>query len=152
MSTLSQYESSSAEGPPPSVQWRSWPLGESFLGTATVLLGLVGAGVGVGWITGQTHLALLAASFLAVALWRFFAPTWFELSPEGVTQWRFGRHRRIPWSQVRSYELCSHGVLLLPVEDHAPIDAYRGLYLPWGKNSDEVLAHVYYYIDRMSGA
>ena len=99
-------------------------------------------------VTAETHLALLAVAALSVALWRFFLPTSFELNAEGVSQWLFGRRRRIPWRDIRRYQVCSSGVLLLPRADACPLDAYRGLYLPWAKHRPEVLAHVHYYLDR----
>jgi hypothetical protein len=99
-------------------------------------------------VTGRLHLALLAVAALGIALWRFFLPTTFELNSEGVSQWRFGRRRRIPWREIRRYDVYSSGVLLLPVADACPLDACGGLFLPWGKHRPEVLAHVHYYLDR----
>ena len=141
-----QYDLSGLNEPPPSARWRSWPLYESLSTATMVLAGLLAAGTGIGWITGQTRLALLAAAVLVIPLWRSFLPTLFELNTDGVNQWLFGRHRRIPWEAIRRYEVCSAGVLLLPCADRCPMDAYRGLYLPWGAHRDEVLAHVRYYL------
>ena len=152
MSGFIQLDSSEADEPPPSVQWQSWPMRDSLPAAAMVVGGLVAAGAGVVWITAETHLALLAVGVMAIALWRFFLPASFELNTDGVSQWLFGRRRRIPWREIRRYEVCSSGVLLLPRADRCPIDAYRGLYLPWGKHRSEVLAQVHYYLDRPSGA
>jgi len=137
-----------ATGPPPSVQWRSWPLRDGVLGATVVVGALAGAGVSVWSLTAKVHLALLAAAVLAIALWRFFLPVWFELNSEGVSQFVFGRRRRVPWRGIRRYEVCASGVLLLPHADPCPLDACRGLYLPWGENRQEVLAQVRYYLDR----
>lgn len=142
------HDGPEAAGPPPSVQWRSWPLRDSVWGATGVVGSLAGAGVGVWSLTAKTHLALLAVAVLAIALWRFFLPVWFELNSEGVSQFVFGRRRRVPWKGVRHYEVCPSGVLLLPHADPCPLDACRGLYLPWGKNRQEVLAQVRYYLDR----
>jgi hypothetical protein len=141
----------SREAPPP-VQWRSWPLCESIPTSVAVVGGLLAAGAGVGWITGQMHLALLAMAVLVLASWRFFLPKLFELNAEGVNQWLLGRHRRIPWREIRRYEVRSSGVLLLPHADARPVDVLGGLYLPWGRRRDEVLAQVRYHLDRPSGA
>jgi len=152
MSSKSEaYDSSWPREPPPAVRWRSWPLRENVLGGLGVVVALSAAWLGIHWITEQTHLALLAAVVLAVALWRFFLPTWFELNADGVSQWLFGRCRRIPWRAIRRYEVCSAGVLLLPHADRCPMDPLRGLYLPWGSRRDEVLAQVQYYLDRPPG-
>jgi hypothetical protein len=68
-----------------------------------------------------------------------------------VNRWVFGRYRRIPWQEIRSYRVYSNGVLLLPTADPCPMDAFRGLYVPWGRHQGEVLAQVHYYLDRASG-
>jgi hypothetical protein len=133
---------------PPTLSWRVWPARERPAGTAIVLGALVFVGLGVHWVTSQTHLAALAAAVLAAALWRFFLPAAFELNPEGVDQLLFGRQRRIRWSAIRRYEICSAGVLLLPFADRSLVDTFRGLYLPWGSHRDEVLFQVRYYLDR----
>ena len=136
----------SADEPPPLVRWWSWPLHERLLTGMVVVAGILTSGVGVWWLTGKTHLGLLAAGALAVALWRFLVPVLFELSADGVNQWVFGRHRRIPWNEIRRFEIGSTGVLLLPHEDRCPMDSFRGLYLPWGRRRREVLAQIRYYL------
>lgn len=136
------------DGPPPTLTWRCWPAREHAVGTLIVLAGLAAAGAGVRLLTGQTHLALFAVGVLGLALWRFFLPVAFELNPEGVDQWLLGRHRRVHWTAVRRYEVCSAGVLLLPFADRSAMDAFRGLYLPWGDHREAVLFQVRYYLDR----
>ena len=136
------------DDPPSSLSWRSWPLGQNILGGSILLISLSVAGMGVHFVTGQIHLALLAAAVLAIALWRFFLPVAFELNADGVNQWLFGRHKLIPWRAIRRYEVYSSGVLLLPFYDGCVMDAFRGLHLPWGDHRDEVLAHLHYYLDR----
>jgi len=149
MSTESKRRGPSrADNPPPALSWRCWPIREHPMGTLIVLAGLAAAALGVRWLTDQTHLALLAVGALALALRRFFLPVVFELNPEGVQQWLFGRHRRIPWTVIRRYEVCPAGVLLLPFADRSAMDAFRGLYLPWGSHRDEILFQVRYYLDR----
>jgi hypothetical protein len=136
------------DNPPPTLSWRCWPLGEQAVGTAIVLVCLAAVGVGVHWLTSQIHLAVLAVAVLALAMWRYFLPIHFELTPEGVNQWLFGGHRRIPWTAIHRYEIRSSGVLLLPFADRSAMDAFRGLYLPWGDRREEVLFQVRFYLDR----
>lgn len=152
MSGFIQLDSSEADEPPPSVQWQSWPMRDSLPAGAMVVGGLMAAGASVGLLTAEVHLALLAVGVIAIALWRFFIPASFELNTDGVSQWLFGRRRRIPWKEIRRYEVCSSGVLLLPRADRCPIDSYRGLYLPWGQHRGEVLAQVRYHLGPPSGA
>lgn len=152
MSSNSAHVSSAwADEPPPLVRWRRWPLRDNFLLGALALVGLVAAGMLVYWQTDRLYLAIGAALVIAVATWRFFVPVTFELNAEGVHQWVFGRHRRIPWSEIRQHQIFSSGVLLLPYEHGSPIEVMQGLFLPWGMRRDEILAQIRYYLDPMAG-
>jgi len=146
--TPGQRAASGPQGPPLSMRWRSWPLREDVPRAVIVVMGLVAAWVVVRWVTGQTHLALMALAVLVIALWRFYLPVWFELSVEGVNQQVLGRQRRVPWQAIHHYEVCSAGVLLLPPADRCPMDVVRGLFVPWGNHHEEVLAQVRYYLGR----
>jgi hypothetical protein len=134
--------------PLPVLRWRSWPLREDLLAALILLIILAVIGLGVRWLTGRTELGLLASCVFLVAMWRYFLPVSFELNSDGVNQWVLGRHRRIPWKLIRQYKVCSRGVLLLPHADYRPVDALRGLYLPWGEHRDEVLTYLRHYLDR----
>ena len=107
---------------------------------------MVAVWVVVHWITGRTHLAILATAALAVSSWRCLLPTSFELNPDGVHRRVLGRHRQIPWEQIRRWEMCPRGVLLLPWADRWAMDAFGALYLPWGTRRQEVLAQLHFYL------
>jgi hypothetical protein len=142
-----EYGSAWADEPPPLVRWWSCPVRDNILSALVVLAGLTAAGMGVHAATGRLHLALFAVLVLTMALWRFFIPVLFELNTDGVNQWVFRRHRRISWNEIHRYDICSKGVLLLPHTDRCPMDAFRGLYLPWRNRREEVLAQIHYYLD-----
>ena len=153
MSTASARGNSAwADEPPPLVRWRRWPLRDNFLFGAMALVGLAAVGLLVYWQTDRLHLAIGAALAIAIATWRFFVPVTFELNAEGVHQWVFGRHRRIPWSEIRQHQIFSSGVLLLPYEHGSPIEVMQGLFLPWGMRRDEILAQIRYYLDPTAGS
>jgi hypothetical protein len=139
-----------ANGPPPSFRWTGWPARERGVSAILVTIGLLAVGFLVHWITDQVHLAAVAVAVLSVALWRFFVPVRYELNDDGVQQSVLGRHRRVPWDCVHRYEICRTGVLLLPFSDYCQMEVLRGLYLPWGKNRDEIVSRIRYYLDRES--
>ncbi len=128
------------------VRWRSWPLArEPLIG----MLALAGW-----WARECTSIGRRGESIgdrggagSAVAGWRFFVPVTFELNSEGVHQWFLGRHRRIPWTEVRRHRVFRSGTLLLPYERDAPIDVLHGLFLPWGRRREESLAQLRYYLE-----
>jgi len=134
------------------LRWRSWPVRDAPVRSLWVMVGLLAVGLVVGGFSGRVYLAVLAVVALIAALWRFFLPVVFELSDKGVDQLVFGRRRHIPWQAVHYYEICTAGVLLLPPEDLSAMSPFRGLYLPWEKQPDEVLKQVRFYLDRPNGA
>jgi len=133
--------------PPPLVRWRSWPLGEHLVWATVVLAGLAAVAAVVYLRTERVYLAAMATAAVATCGWRFFLPVTFELNADGVNQWVFGRHRRVRWHQVRRHRIYSAGVLLLAHEKPSPIDVLWGLFLPWGRRRDEVMAQIEYYLD-----
>jgi hypothetical protein len=128
--------------PGAAMRWRSWPAREHPLVAVLVLAALVGAALAVRWLCGQPYLAWLAAAALAASLWRFFLPIDYELGEDGIDQWLFGHHRRIPWSAISRYEVWDAAILLLPQDVACPLDLARSFYLPCRGRRDEVLAEV----------
>lgn len=133
-------------GPPPPVTWRSWPLEEGGASAWLLSMAAVGVILAVGLSTGSPQRTLLACALLGAAAWRFFVPTHFELSAQGISQEVFGRQRRIPWRAFESCEICREGVFLRAASGRWA--QFRGLYLPWGARRSEVLALVDYYLSQ----
>jgi len=139
-------ETEPIEGPPAPIRWRSWPLTERPGRTGLVLLALLAATLLVRLMTGRMLLALLALAALVTALWRYFLPVEFELDDHGVEQSLLGWRRQVPWSAIGRYEVCRAGVLLVPTNDHTPMSAFAGLFLPFADNRDAVLLRLRYYL------
>ncbi len=117
------------------------------MAAVAVLGALVVAGFVVYGVTGRIHLALFASIVLTASMWRYFVPVTYELNTDGIHQWTPGRHRRIPWNEIRRYDADPAGVMLLPYPEACPIDAFRGLYLSWGDRGEEVMDQVRYYLE-----
>lgn len=86
------------------------------------------------WYWGPT-----AVGAIAIAMWRFFLPITFEVTLRGLKQESLMQSARTAWSDVRAIRKCSGGVLLLASENDTPLDALRGLFLPWGPHRAELL-------------
>ncbi|HXT57130.1 MAG TPA: hypothetical protein VN699_00780 [Pirellulales bacterium] len=147
MSSTPSPAVSARRGPPPPIHWRSWPLEEgglsAWLLSAVAVVVIVAVGLG----TGSAQWALVACGILAAAAWRFFVPTHFELSAQGISQEVLGRQRRIAWRAFETSEICREGVFLRPAG--GALSFTRGLYLPWGAHRAEVLAFVDYYLGQI---
>jgi len=129
------------------IRWRSWLLVRSPVRAAAVLLGVVAVGLVVWTATGSWLLGFLAPAAVLITLWRFFIPVTFGLNEHGVDQWVYGRRVRIPWRAIRSYQVCTAGVLLVPHSERTIMAPFRSLYLPWEGHQDEVLAYMRHYLE-----
>jgi hypothetical protein len=110
------------------------------------MVGLAAAGAVVHWLTGRTHLAVLAILVLALSLWQFFVPAGYEMDVRGVERRLFGRRRRIPWAAIRRYMIGRGGVTIVRHGDGRPTDALLATHLPWGNRREEVLGQIRYYL------
>jgi len=85
---------------------------------------------------------ILSALLIMVSLARFFLPTRYELTNEGVTsRMLFVVHQR-PWSYFRSFYRSKRGVVLSPFDHPSKLDTYRGMHLFCLKNRNEVIDFV----------
>jgi hypothetical protein len=98
------------------------------------------------WASGSIAMGCLVGGTLLVTSWRSWLPVAFEIGPSGVTQIVGWRKRRIPWTAILQYQVCLHGVLLLPDAVVTRLSPLRGIYLPWGRQRQEVLANFEYYL------
>jgi len=132
--------------PPPEVTIHHWPPRDRPLSAAVVGALVAAAGAVSGWATGQPALGALVAGLLAVAAWRAWLPARYELDGGGVTESALGWRRRIPWAYIRGFSERRDGVLFLPDDAAQGAAAFRGLYLPWGGQTDAIRAHLDYYL------
>lgn len=104
------------------------------------------ASSGVAWLTGTPVAGWGVFFVLVLTLWRFWLPMRFELGPQGIKQTVLSRSARIAWTSILNYEIKPRGVILHADAVLTPLSPLRGLYLPWGRQREQVLAHVEYYL------
>lgn len=147
---MSSVPSASSGSPrrnsPPPVSWRSWPLVDGGFKSLALVAAALATCLVAGIVSGSVLWTSLATGAIALSLWRFFVPAYFEFSAMGITQQVLGRRRRIAWQFVERCEICRAGIFLLPHD--APLAVFRGLYIPWCAHRAEVLALVQFYLPR----
>lgn len=107
---------------------------------------------GVGWLTGWPLAGGVVFVVLLATLWRFWLPMQFELGSQGISQTVLGRTSRILWTSVRNYQVRSCGILLYSDAVLTPLSPLRALYLPWGRQKEQVLGQVDYYLSTWTQA
>jgi len=127
---------------PQTLRWRSCPVIDDFPWSLLLVATVAGVCVLAGIAFGGVGFALLSAALLGVSLARYFLPTQFELDAQGATVRLLGQARRVPWTRVRRVQRGARGVFLSPFERASRLDSFRGTFLRFAGNADEVVRFV----------
>jgi len=84
----------------------------------------------------------LAVVLLGGSVSPYFAVTRYRLDAEGVRVLKTFYRIEKRWSQFRSYYPDKNGVLLSPFSEPSRLENFRGVYLRFRDNREEVLAYI----------
>jgi len=124
------------------LRWRSHPIVDDYPRSVLLVTAVLAACVAMHMAFGGVGYALLAAAFFAVSLGRYFLPTDYELDQDGATVRFLGTVRRVRWEEVRRTLLHKEGVQLSPFETPSRLESFRGTFLRFAGNADEVVSFV----------
>jgi hypothetical protein len=119
--------------------WISHPLKKNKRNTLLVILFLVLAPVIVFISTQSLFFLLLALLILLGSLSSFFLPTTYELYSDRIKVRFFLNTKEVEWKKYRSFYVDKNGVLLSPFEKPSRLENFRGIYLRFNKNKEEVV-------------
>lgn len=129
--------------PDPSVlRWRSHPLMTKKLTSLLVVLCLLAVWVSVYFTTLSLTMTLVSIFILLGALCPFFLPTDYELTSDKVKVRFFFSQKEKEWSFYRSFYVDKNGVLLSPFERPSRLENFRGMYIRFDRNKDQVVEFV----------
>ena len=125
-----------------SLKWVVHPLKKNK--KKTVLLGLFLFLIWglVYWCTLSLGYLLLAIFILIASLSAYFFPTVYELTPEKVIVKYVATRKEKPWDSFRSFYADKNGVFLSTFPKPSRMENFRGLYLIYNDNKEEVLNFV----------
>ena len=104
------------------------------------LLFLVWWGV---WLwTKSGPLTFLSVVVMLVSLSSFLFPVTFTLDQESITMKSAFSTKRRKWEEFKSFWVDNHGVLLSPFERRSRLESFRGLYIRFSDNKDEVVEFI----------
>lgn len=93
------------------------------------------------WILFEHWLyPVLTAIILFLSTMKFYFPMRYRLDADGVRRWHVGFEKFRPWSDFRNIYVHRDGLFLAPFEKPSRLDSFRGLYLTYRDNRDEVVA------------
>ncbi len=105
-------------------------------------LGLVAAIAYIGFVLVGPFPALAASVITVLSLCEFLFPVSYEVGPDGARVRTLLRNSKVSWGDVCTCYLDDTGIKLSPFDRQSRLEAFRGLYLRFGENREEVIQAV----------
>jgi len=121
--------------------WTVYLAREEPLKTALALF-LIAAIAFAGWVLAGPFPAAAASLVTILSLCEFLFPVSYEVSQQGARVRSLLKTTNVTWSQVGACYLDDNGVKLSPFNRPSRLEAFRGLYLRFAGNEDEVVQAV----------
>jgi len=124
------------------LKWSSHPVRKRTLISILVILFLFVVWLVVYLTTSSLLLTVLSVVIILGSLSSFFLPTHYELDQKKVRVRFFLTTREREWDAFRSFYVDKNGVLLSPFEKPSRLENFRGLYMRFNRNKDQVVDFV----------
>jgi hypothetical protein len=124
------------------LKWVTHPVRRSSLITVLVILFLFVVWMVVYLATSSLFLTGLSVLIMLGSLSSFFLPTRYELSQDKVRIRFFLTTRERQWNAFRSFYVDKNGVLLSPFDKPSRLENFRGVYVRFNRNKDQVVEFV----------
>jgi hypothetical protein len=121
-----------------SISWVSHPAKARKLATTLVVIFLLAVYILVFEITHSMLMVVLAILLFTMSLSTFFFPTRYEVTSEKITVRYLFTTVQKDMSSFRSYFPDKNGVLLSPFVGPSRLENFRGIYLRYDQNKNEV--------------
>jgi hypothetical protein len=132
------------------LKWSSHPVKKNGKISILVILFLFAIWFLVYFTTFSLFLTILSVIILLGSLSSFFLPTYYELDERKIKVKFFFTIKEKEWSMFRSFYVDKNGVLLSPFERPSRLENFRGLYVRFNQNKEEVVNFVKSRIKRIN--
>ncbi len=144
-------EDERSEGVDVPLEWTALPVRDDYPRSLLLVALLVAFPIGIGWwlegaVYGAISFLLLLASVLS-----YFVPTRYVLDGRGVHVDSLGRMRFRPWDEVKNLYVHRDGIFLSPFAKPSRLDPFRGTYLRFRGNAEEVRRFCERHVRREAG-
>ncbi len=126
----------------PVLQWRCHPALKRPWITLSVTLFLLLVSLVVFYLTDSKTFTTLALVIMFASLAKFYFPTSYKLDNKRVTIKTSTQTLHKEWSLFRSFYPDKNGILLSPFTSPTRLENFRGLYIMFNDNRDEVIDFV----------
>ncbi len=132
-------------------RWTAFPLRESPHKGVLFWIIMIMTIWAVYWNIGSVLVTAAAAILLLGSLSSFYLPTRYTIDESGVMVKRILHNRRMYWYRVRSVSDERDGVFLSTFPVKSRLENFRGLYLPYRNNRQQILELVRTYAPDVRG-
>lgn len=124
------------------LHWSTHPVKKKTLVSVLVILFLLIIWTLVFLTTQSLFFTTLSVLILLGSLSSFFLPTYYELDEKKIKIIFFLTTREKEWGMFRSFYVDKNGVLLSPFERPSRLENFRGVYVRFNQNKDQVVDFV----------
>lgn len=124
------------------LRWSSHPFKRKKLTSLLVVLCLLAVWISVYLTTFSVLMTAISFIILTGALSPFFLPTNYELTSDKIKVRFLFSQKEKEWSYYRSFYVDKNGVLLSPFEGPSRLENFRGIYIRFDQNRDQVVEFV----------
>ena len=124
------------------IRWATHPVKRNTKISILVILFLLVVWFLVYLTTFSPLLTILSVVIMLGSLSPFFLPTYYELDDEKIKVKFFFNTKEKEWNMFRSFYVDKNGVLLSPFERPSRLENFRGLYIRFNQNENEVVDFV----------
>jgi hypothetical protein len=124
------------------LRWSSHPIKNKKKGAIFLVLVMILFWVLVWFSTGSILFLVISVIILSGALSSFFLPTEYELTPGKIKVKFFLTNKEKTWEDYKSFYIDRNGVLLSPFDKPSRLENFRGIYLRFDKNKEEVIKFI----------
>ncbi|KPL03615.1 MAG: hypothetical protein AMJ73_06110 [candidate division Zixibacteria bacterium SM1_73] len=124
------------------LKWSTHPVKRNTKISILVILFLFMIWLLVYLTTFSLLLTILSVVIMLGSLSPFFLPTYYELDTEKIKVKFFFSTKEKEWNMFKSFYVDKNGVLLSPFEKPSRLENFRGLYVRFNQNKEEVVDFV----------
>jgi hypothetical protein len=132
----------------PVLEWTCHPVKRKPLVSVLVTLFILAVVAVVFYTTASRAFGVLAAVVMLASLAKFYFPTTYRLTNERITIKTTTQTLHKDWSTYRSCYPDKNGILLSPFVRPSRLENFRGIYLMFNNNHDEITSFVKAHINR----
>lgn len=129
------------------IEWVSFPAVENFRKTTITTIFIISLSILLYFLYGPIY-GFLSILFLGFSLLPYYTPTTYRLNEDGIEVKKVFYTIKKSWSNFRSFYPDKNGVLLSPFSIPTRLENFRGIYIRFRGNGEEVLSVVESMMDR----